>query len=75
MRDLADATWLPLNIWLYAKELIVNSGTGNGVSVLDLVIAFEEVSGQTIHYQIVDSQSGHVAKSFTNANCASELMS
>ena len=35
-----------------------NLGTGNGVSVLELVSAFEEASGQKIPYQIVDRRAG-----------------
>ena len=51
-----------------------NLGTGNGVSVLELVTAFEEASGQLIPYQIVDRRAGDVATSFANTNRASELM-
>ena len=35
-----------------------NLGTGKGVSVLEMVSAFEEASGQAIPYQIVDRRSG-----------------
>ena len=35
-----------------------NLGTGNGVSVLELVSAFEGASGRTIPYQIVDRRAG-----------------
>ena len=51
-----------------------NLGTGQGVSVLEMVSAFEEASGQKIPYQIVDRRAGDVAASFANANRASELM-
>ena len=51
-----------------------NLGTGNGVSVLDLVSAFEEASGRTIPYQIVDRRAGDVATSFADASRASDLM-
>ena len=51
-----------------------NLGTGNGVSVLELVSAFEEASGQKVPYQIVDRRAGDVATSFANANRASQLM-
>ncbi|MDC2981498.1 UDP-glucose 4-epimerase GalE [SAR116 cluster bacterium] len=51
-----------------------NLGTGNGVSVLELVSAFEEASGQKIPYQIVDRRAGDVATSFADASRALELM-
>ena len=51
-----------------------NLGTGNGVSVLEVITEFEKVSGQTIPYQIVDRRAGDVATSFANANRALELM-
>ena len=51
-----------------------NLGTGNGVSVLDLVSAFEEASDRTIPYQIVDRRAGDVATSFADASRALDLM-
>ena len=51
-----------------------NLGTGNGVSVLELVSAFEEASGQAIPYQIVDRRAGDVATSFADASRALDLM-
>lgn len=43
-----------------------NLGTGNGYSVLDMVKAFSEASGQDIPYKIVDRRSGDVAKCYAN---------
>ena len=39
-----------------AEEFIL--GTGQGVSVLEMVSAFEEASGQTIRYQIMGRRAG-----------------
>lgn len=39
-----------------------NLGTGNGYSVLDMVKAFERVSGQKVPYQIVDRRPGDIAE-------------
>ena len=39
-----------------------NLGTGIGYSVLDMVKAFERVSGQTIPYQIVARRAGDIAE-------------
>ena len=38
-----------------------NLGTGQGYSVLDIVKAFEQASGQTIAYDVVDRRPGDVA--------------
>lgn len=41
---------------------IYNLGTGNGYSVLDMVKAFEQASGQTIPYQLVERRAGDIAE-------------
>ena len=51
-----------------------NLGTGKGVSVLELVAAFELASGQKIPHEIVDRRAGDVATSFADASRASALM-
>jgi UDP-glucose 4-epimerase len=38
-----------------------NLGTGTGVSVLELIAAFQRVNGVTIPYEIIDKQPGDVA--------------
>lgn len=38
-----------------------NIGTGQGYSVLELVAAFEQASGQKIPYEVTDRRSGNVA--------------
>lgn len=43
-----------------------NLGTGSGYSVLDVVSAFEQASGQTIPYAIVDRRPGDVATCYAN---------
>ena len=73
--DLADGHVAALDYLRQCNGVeLFNLGTGNGVSVLDLVSAFEEASGQAIPYQIVDRRAGDVATSFANANRASDLM-
>ena len=47
-------------------ESIYNLGTGQGYSVLDLLKAFEEVSGQTIPYQIQARRPGDIATSYAD---------
>lgn len=49
-----------------------NLGTGNGYSVLDMVKAFSEVSGQNILYKIVDRRPGDVAKCYADPTKANK---
>lgn len=52
----------------------INLGTGQGYSVLDMVRAFEKVSGCKVPYQIVARRAGDVAACFANPNKASECL-
>ncbi len=52
----------------------VNLGTGQGYSVLDMVQAFEKVSGCQVPYQIVARRAGDVAACYANPNKASECL-
>lgn len=47
-----------------------NLGTGNGLSVLDLVKAFSEASGQEIPYEIVDRRPGDIAMCYADPKLA-----
>ncbi len=47
-----------------------NLGTGNGVSVLELVNAFMKVNGVTIPYEIIERRAGDVATCFADSNKA-----
>ena len=51
-----------------------NLGTGNGVSVLELVRAFEETSGVTIPYTIGPRRDGDLACSWADATKAKEQL-
>ncbi|GEM76416.1 UDP-glucose 4-epimerase GalE [Vibrio sagamiensis] len=53
---------------------IYNLGTGNGFSVLDMIHAFEQASGQTIPYQLVERRPGDIAECWADpTKAASEL--
>ena len=52
----------------------VNLGTGNGVSVLELVDAVERASGVTFERRVVDRRPGDVATSFASVDRAVELL-
>ena len=43
-----------------------NLGTGRGVSVLELIGAFEKASGKKINYKVVGRRAGDVAESFAD---------
>ena len=51
-----------------------NLGTGNGVSVFELVSAFEEASGQKIPYQIVDRRAGDLPAFWANPDLAASTL-
>jgi UDP-glucose 4-epimerase len=52
----------------------VNLGTGNGYSVLDIVKALSEASGQAVPYQVAPRRSGDVAACYANASLARSLL-
>ena len=51
-----------------------NLGTGQGVSVLDMVKAFEQASGRTIPYKIVERRPGDIAECWAQPSLAEELL-
>lgn len=52
----------------------INLGTGNGVSVLELVEAFKKASGVDVPYKIVERREGDPAKVYANADKAKKLL-
>ncbi len=52
------------------QVLIVNLGTGNGYSVLDMVKAFEKSSGKIVAYKIVDRRAGDIATCYADVSFA-----
>ena len=52
----------------------INLGTGNGSSVLQLVEAFEKVTGQSVPYQLVDRRTGDIAACYASADKAKQLL-
>ena len=51
---------------------IYNLGTGNGYSVLDMVKAFEKVTGKEVKYKIVPRRPGDIATCYADPKKASE---
>jgi len=56
------------------QVLIVNLGTGNGYSVLDMIKAFEKISGKNIPYQIVDRRPGDIATCYADPAYAAKKL-
>ena len=52
----------------------INLGTGHGVSVLEMVHAYEKACGHNINYRITDRRPGDIASSYANAQRAKELL-
>lgn len=51
-----------------------NIGTGNGISVLEIVKAFEKATGKKLNYEIVDRRAGDIEKIWADTTIAnSEL--
>lgn len=52
----------------------INLGTGRGYSVLEVVAAFERVTGRPVPYQLVDRRPGDVAICYADASRARDLL-
>ena len=57
-----------------SQVLKVNLGTGNGYSVLEMVMAFEKASGKEIPYQITDRRMGDIASCYADPSYAEEKL-
>jgi UDP-glucose 4-epimerase len=53
---------------------IFNLGTGNGVTVLELINAFEKISGMKLNYKIGPRRAGDVIEVYANNNKAKKLL-
>ena len=53
---------------------VFNLGTGNGVTVLELIKAFEKVSGQKLNYNVGPRRQGDVVAVYANNNKARTLL-
>ncbi|XP_022907971.1 UDP-glucose 4-epimerase-like [Onthophagus taurus] len=54
----------------HQKIKVYNLGTGRGVSVLQLVKAFEKVTNMTVPYQIAERREGDISIMYANAELA-----
>ncbi len=76
--DLAHAHTLALQFLENEKNKtnceIFNLGTGNGVSVLEAIHAFEKVSGRKLNYEIGPRRSGDVVAIYANNDLAKNIL-
>lgn len=76
--DIADAHILALERAssgrMEARHEIINLGTGNGVSVLEAIAAFEEVSGQRLNYKLGPRRAGDVIAVYSDTTLSERLL-
>jgi len=51
-----------------------NVGTGTGTSVLEVIKAFEKVSGKTLNYKIVDRRAGDITAAYADTTLANKAL-
>jgi UDP-glucose 4-epimerase len=72
--DIAHAHTLALNYLIAKKNTssceVFNLGTGNGYTVLEVIAAFEKVSGVKLNYQLGPRRAGDVIAIYANNNKA-----
>lgn len=76
--DLAKAHVVALTRLIENKNIekveTFNLGTGKGSSVLEVITAFEKVSGKPLPYQIVGRREGDVIEAFANTDKANTVL-
>lgn len=55
-------------------EIAINLGTGKGTSVLQLVDAFEKVSGKNINIKICDRRDGDISEFYADTSKAEDIL-
>lgn len=68
--DIANAHTLAMQYSIKNHKVnnleVFNLGTGNGITVLEAIHAFEKVSGQTLNYQIGPRRAGDIVAIYAN---------
>jgi UDP-glucose 4-epimerase len=72
--DLATAHVAALQALGRGASFVVNVGTGRGYSVLEVVRAYEQVSGRTVSLRIAPRRPGDVAACYADASAARALL-
>ena len=70
--DLAEAHIESLNYLISSKNKasceVYNVGTGKGISVLQLIKAFESVTGEKVPYEIVEPRQGDTISAYADTS-------
>jgi UDP-glucose 4-epimerase len=61
-----------LNVW--GNDYATPDGTGVGYSVLDMVRAFEQVSGRPVPYKVAPRRAGDIAACYADPTLARQLL-
>jgi UDP-glucose 4-epimerase len=76
--DIAHAHTLAIDYLVKKKPAknfeILNLGTGNGVTVLETIHAFEKVTGKKLNYTLAERRPGDVVAVYANNNKAKALL-
>jgi UDP-glucose 4-epimerase len=76
--DLAKAHVVAMNRIMEKKQAdkveVFNIGTGRGLSVLELIHAFEASTGVKLNYQIVGRRAGDIEKVWANPDRANNVL-
>jgi UDP-glucose 4-epimerase len=72
--DLAKGHVAALKLMSDPQCTPINLGTGSGVSVLEMIKAFEMASGQKVPYKIVGRRPGDIATCYADASRAKDLI-
>ena len=76
--DIANAHTKALQYMLESVDeencITLNLGTGNGITVLEMIHAFEKVSGQKLNYTIGERRPGDVEAIYANNDKAREVL-
>ena len=75
VQDLAEGHLAALRYLIDKQSSItVNLGTGRGHSVLELIAAFEQASGQSIPYDIAARRTGDIPACYADVTLANKLL-
>ena len=76
--DLAKAHVIALQRLINKNNILnletYNLGTGTGSSVLEVITAFEKISGTKLAYKIVSRREGDVVSAYANTDKANEIL-
>jgi UDP-glucose 4-epimerase len=76
--DIAHAHTLAMDYMINEKSStnceIFNLGTGNGVTVLEAIDAFERVTGKKLNYSLAERRSGDIVAVYANNDKSRKLL-